>query len=79
MNERIKELSLQATNSIPDDVSAVHAMYLFQVKFSELIVKECANIAFDVGALAGRSNKMERYRGCTEAGKLIKQHFGVEE
>jgi hypothetical protein len=46
MNERIKELSLQASDSIPDDVGAEHAMYLFQKKFAELIVRECADYAF---------------------------------
>ena len=40
MNERLKELSLQASDSIPDDVGAEHAMYLFQEKFAELIVRE---------------------------------------
>jgi hypothetical protein len=40
MNERIKELALQASDSIPDDVSAEHAMYLFQKKFAELIMQE---------------------------------------
>ena len=48
-------------------------------KFAELIVRECGNVALDVGASAARINKMERYRGCTDASKLIKQHFGVEE
>jgi hypothetical protein len=40
MNERIKELALQASDSIPDDVSAEHAMYLFQKKLAELIMQE---------------------------------------
>jgi hypothetical protein len=40
MNERIKELALQASDSIPDDVSAEHAMYLFQKKFAKLIMQE---------------------------------------
>jgi hypothetical protein len=57
MNERIKELSLQASDSIPDDVSAEHAMYLFQEKFAELIVRECdryAKSAWEHGPLLGR-------------------------
>lgn len=65
MNERIKELSLQASDSIPDDVSAEHAMYLFQKKFAELIVRECVLIS----------------RTSTDgfsAGKRMEEHFGVE-
>jgi hypothetical protein len=66
MNERIKELSLQASDSIPDDVSAEHAMYLFQKKFAELIVRECAQVASD-------------YDGAHYVGTAIEKHFGVEE
>ena len=47
MNERIKELALQASDSIPDDVSAEHAIYLFQKKFAESIVRECARLVVD--------------------------------
>ena len=71
MNERIKQLSLQASDSIPDDVSAEHAMYLFQTKFAELIVRECADYidAFN------REHMVEEGIG----GNMLKQHFGVEE
>jgi hypothetical protein len=44
MNKRIKLLSLLASDSIPDDVSAEHAMYLFQEKFAELILLEVTDI-----------------------------------
>jgi hypothetical protein len=70
MNERIVKLANQC--QINEGLDFDH------IKFAELIVRECANIAFDVGALAGRSNKMERLRGCTEAGKEIKHRFGVK-
>jgi hypothetical protein len=66
MNERIKELSLQASDSIPDDVSAEHAMYPFQKKFARLIVRECAQVASD-------------YDGAHYVGTAIEKHFGVEE
>jgi hypothetical protein len=69
MNERIKELSLQASDSIPDDVSAEHAMYLFQKKFAELIVAECAEVA-----------RQADINGCNignYAWENIKQHFGI--
>ena len=67
MNERIKELSLQASDSIPDDVSAEHAMYLFQKQFAELIVKETLQVA-----RAG----IEYGDGMEDA---VYKYFGVEE
>ncbi len=63
MNERLKELSLQASDSIPDDVGAEHAMYLFQEKFAELIVRECCQKLEDDGMV--------------EVAIEMKQHFGI--
>ena len=73
MNERIKELVVKATDSIPDDVSAEHAMYLFQVKFAELIVKECMEQVW--------YSREDGINGnvCEVIKDRIKQHFGVEE
>jgi hypothetical protein len=48
MNKRIQELSLQASDSIPDDVSAEHAMYLFQKKFAELILANADELKREV-------------------------------
>ncbi len=67
MNERLKELARQASDSIPDDVSAEHAMYLFQKKLAELIVQECAEVAFCNFHVSG-----------CDLGILLKEHFGVE-
>jgi hypothetical protein len=72
MNERIKELSLQASDSIPDDVSAEHAMYLFQKKFAELIVQECNKIM------------AKQYQGpipqdVRHMMLVLQEHFGVED
>ena len=72
MNERIKQLSLQASDSIPDDVSAEHAMYLFQKKFAELIVRECANLPF-------KSTGELTTIGEIAVSNMILKHFGVEE
>lgn len=73
MNERLKELSLQASDSIPDDVGAEHAMYLFQEKFAELIVRECASMA--------RVFQAHEYdfTGDLDLDKFMLKHFGVEE
>jgi len=74
MNERIKELSLQASDSIPDDVSAEHAMYLFQKKFAELIVRECMNAVCDPRTtyLESMTDSSAMYA----AREKIRKHFG---
>jgi hypothetical protein len=80
MNERIKELSLQASDSIPDDVSAEHAMYLFQKKFAELIVRECMKVAVnkDSGYMHPANVAGHIAAGRSTAAQMIKEHFGVE-
>jgi len=72
MNERLKEL-VDKTNDF------MHTNYLnwleapsfyqsiWQEKFAELIIQECADIATN------------RYQRLMDGGKAIKQHFGVEE
>jgi hypothetical protein len=86
MNERIKELSLQASDSIPDDVSAEHAMYLFQEKFAELIVKECIDLAMGEMVSADemmveetdeRAYLLGNNGGILDAVGAIRLHFGV--
>ena len=67
MNERIRELAEQA-----QDWADAHAPYAseeheyFVEKFAELIVRECADVAF----LEANSRKTQR---------AVLQHFGVEE
>jgi hypothetical protein len=79
MNERIKELAEQATTITMDPFGEyVLEIDFDQEKFAELIVKECADTAYqslyedrvfdDVPANI-RRNVMD----------AIKQHFGVEE
>jgi len=76
MNERIKELSLQASDSIPDDVSAEHAMYLFQTKFAELIVRECIGVVYNE---RGTDRGSDRDFTIVNIALKIDRHFGVEE
>jgi hypothetical protein len=66
MNERIKELALQAMTYVTHNPKAnkLNSGDMFDEKFAELIVRECAEIA----------DKAEPYK----ASDLIKQHFGVE-
>ena len=59
MNERIKELAKQA------GWSGFEALDERNVKFAELIVKECACVADDMKSL--------------DVSEEIKKHFGVEQ
>ena len=69
MNERIKELALQAMTYVTHNPKAnkLNSGDMFDEKFAELIVLECAVI---VGSME------EPHQ---DIAKLIKQHFGVEE
>ena len=69
MNERIRELALQAGLEFDNDLALEPEPIYYTTqkdleKFAELIVRECAEIA----------DKAEPYK----ASDLIKQHFGVE-
>ena len=67
MNERIKQLAEQADYYAYEqyDVKKVPYSVLFNQKFAELIVQECAQ-------------KLEN-DGMVEVAMEIKEHFGVEE
>jgi hypothetical protein len=65
MNERIRELALQADlMRYPSD-----SINLRIEKFAELIVEECANVA----------DENYIHRGSRTCGLAIRLHFGVEE
>ena len=66
MNERIRELAEQAADyaNTYSDAGADVWFEIYNKKFAQLIVRECAEIA----------DKAEPYK----ASDLIKQHFGVE-
>ena len=69
MNERIRQLAEQAYEL--SDIS--NSGELFEEKFAQLIVRECAEIAYN----KQYKHSAAHTRGdCAEA---IKQHFGVEE
>jgi hypothetical protein len=69
MNERIRELAEQAGMIIGDGSEFDMAKFMpKEVKFAELIVRECAGRVDWILAEGGRTQ-----------GDLIKQHFGVEE
>jgi hypothetical protein len=79
MNERIKELALQARNYALDEKRIYERMHnteqcmeeyreVYNKKFAELIVAECYLWAKENGGL-----------GCEEDFEALKEHFGVEE
>jgi len=67
MNERIKQLALQANFLRKDEKSIEY--------FAELIVRECADTVTDRCEMRNESDvKRAEYHA-----KRIKEHFGVEE
>jgi hypothetical protein len=83
MNERIKELAVQADNYAykmnpeEDSYGRPANPRKFQqdrdTKFAELIVLECANVVIDSPWKLGNSYK------AVDQAWLVKEHFGVEE
>ena len=69
MNDRIKELERQATETVKCGLNGTSTTESFnRKKFAELIVKEMLQTCEDHPAWTGRM-----------IGEEIKQHFGVEE
>ena len=71
MNERIKELALQALKHPDNDNDGLTVFDNDELeKFAELIVRECAEVADNADATR------EKWQSI---GKFVKEHFGVEE
>ena len=77
MNERIKELALQAMTYVTHNPKAnkLNSGDMFDEKFAELIVRECVAICQDID---GEDN-IDARSGRQDCAVEIKQHFGVEE
>lgn len=72
MNERIRELEKQATETVKCGLNGTSTTESFnRKKFAELIVRECASI--DFRHKVGLSSDDD-----FEISKVIKQHFGVK-
>ena len=78
MNERIKELALQAMTYVTHNPKAnkLNSGDMFDEKFAELIVRECAGIVDNKIEVSRYVHEAELLRECSTT---IKQHFGVEE
>ncbi len=82
MNERIQELAEQAWRATSDEVAHLNRIHnrsysqdeitdIFEIKFAELIVRECANVVLEW--------KSEPFPYDPEFGaKLIKEHFEIK-
>ena len=69
MNERIKELALQATTIEYGVDNGFDRVTFDKEKFAELIVQECIDVVDVGGEFVSRPKMVER----------LKEHFGVEE
>ena len=79
MNERIKELALQAMTYVTHNPKAnkLNSGDMFDEKFAELIVRECADICMEMAAkCAGLPGDGALAKDCAD---WIKKDFGVEE
>jgi len=87
MNERIRQLSEQAHRSTADELAHLQRVHnrtydlnesaaIYNEKFAELIVRECAKIAEDTQKFYDKHNDSVVN---TEIWTMIKLHFGVEE
>lgn len=68
MNEKIKELMLEAGYAAPEIAGRAHVL-------AELIVAECIVTLQDQ---MGRGKRDDYYRGQSDSIRLLQQHFGVE-
>ena len=76
MNERIRQLSKQAAEFVEEN-SVNWVPEEFERKFAELIVRECMNIARNVGNISEPDDwALDR---CYEIEQRIQDRFGVEE
>ena len=70
MNERLKELALQATTYIEPTSNSGEGWIFDKEKFAELIVRECSKV---------NDQFIGRRIGEIDLDLVYKEHFGVEE
>jgi hypothetical protein len=80
MNERIKQLAVQASKDASDGYPVtLEYTNRFAEKFAELIVRECMRMC-DVAAVGYETHgHTKEANGCYSAKEYIEEHFGVEE
>jgi hypothetical protein len=76
MNERILDLAIQAKDWAYADHDGYTAQMLFEQKFAELIVRECAN-TIQTEKDTGLYNA-QQMTGMTVSKAVIKDHFEIK-
>ena len=83
MNERIKELAEQATDTVeivnPDTGITHNREFFDKEKFAELIVQECTSICAKQAWESRTNDDWTEYNALSRVAGQIKKHFGVEE
>lgn len=81
MNQRIRELVLQANGSFGEglEFAVVFGEQEDFEKFAELIVKECAQQAHDLADMLAMHRDKSGAEIAESVGNTIKEHFGVKE
>ena len=85
MNERIKELAIQAGFNLDNDPIDGHSFNHEIKKFAELMVKECIlqceQVIACTGVLIEISDQFYKgmWRGAKNCSEHIQEHFGVKE
>lgn len=88
MNERIKQLMLQAFQEQYGDAvtpgareAALTLVSGWGSKFAELLIKKCANLCYNQALIESEKSSLERLhkeRALDAIGLKITEHFGVE-
>jgi hypothetical protein len=78
MNERIKELAVQA-GYLPDNFGIGHWDMPECKRFAELIIRECMRMCDCADVSLLEHNCLKEASGAASAKEFIKEWFGVEE
>ena len=79
MNERIYELAIEAEMIVGEGNGFdMTRMMPREVKFAELIVRECVSIIDAIPTSPQGAWSDGYYEGCRDSAKAIQEHFGFE-
>jgi hypothetical protein len=80
MNERIRELERQATETVKCGLNGTSTTESFnRKKFAELIVQECMRMCDCADVSLLEHNRPQEASGASSVKQFIAEHFGVEE
>ena len=79
MNERIRELAVQATTYIEPTSNSGEGWIFDKEKFAELIVRECMRMCDCADVSLLEHNYPKEASGASSVKQFIAEHFGVEE